>query len=238
MFHEKGEGDENTKKWLTNISDADKFVWLQTSKTETQIKFIDVLTGRLEYKNSLPESLTKTLLTDFYSYLDKRNVFLALSETKSSPANPVKFTSLKSKDVAGESIHFQLESLEDNYVYVVLVPEKKTDEPILIFPNPAQTANYLKKGQKVMIPENGQALKAAPPYGKDKIRVFASKEEWTDLQLRGKKGDSFYKLLPPALTGAKSSSFPGLEKLSKTIAQTNVFEWEYEILPEGKTPSN
>jgi hypothetical protein len=212
-----------------NIDSAEKIILARTISDTSQIQMIDVETGKVEYKNSLPDSISKSLLLDFYSFLDKKNIYLALSERKSSPSSPLKFSQLKSKYAVGEAIRFELEALEDNFVYVVLVPNEKGEEPTLLFPNPNQTANFMKKGEKIMIPDGNKSLRAAPPYGRDRIKAFASKEEWNDFQFKNKKGDSFFKLLPPALTGAKAVYLP--ELMSRTILNTSVAEWQMEILP-------
>ncbi|MCZ8156287.1 MAG: DUF4384 domain-containing protein [Leptospira sp.] len=224
-----GDIDVSSLKDDPTFKSAEKIVLVQQKDSATQIQMVDMESGKLEYKNSLPTSISKTLLQDFFSFLDKKNIYLAITEKKSSPTSPLKFSQLKSKYTAGEAIRFELESNEDNYVYVMLIPGDKSDEPVLLFPSPTQTANYLKKGQKVTIPDGDKSLQAAPPYGRDKIKAFASKEEWTDFQFKNKKGDSFFKLLPPALTGSKSISLPDV--MSKTILDTSAIEWEMEVLP-------
>ncbi len=216
-------------KKLNPLENPEKLILTKIENGSTSVQMMDMESGKVEYKNSLPESVSKTLLQDFYSFLDKKNIYLALSERKSSPSSPVKFSQLKSKYVAGEPIRFELEANEEYYVYVVFVPENKSTEPMLLFPNPSQTANYLKKGERITIPEKDKTLKAGPPYGHDKIKVFASKEEWTEFQFKNQKGESFFKLLPPALTGTKSVSMPDV--MAKTIFKTEVSEWEFEVSP-------
>ena len=176
----------------TQVLGAEKLILIKSSNTITQIQLLDLETGKLEYKNSLPESIQKTLIQDFYSFLDRKNIYLAISEKKSSPSSPVKFSSLKSKYVVGESIRFELEANEDNFIYVLLVPENKGEEPVLLFPNPNQTANYLKKGEKITIPEGLNSLRTVSPYGRDKIKAFASKDAWDEFQYKNRKGESFF----------------------------------------------
>jgi hypothetical protein len=224
-----GDFDTIALKKINPLEIPEKLVITRSSSGNTQIQLIDVETGKIEYKNSLPDSIAKTLIQDFYSFLDKKNIYLALSERKSSPTSPLKFSQLKSKYIAGEAIRFELEANEDNYVYVVFIPEEKSEEPVLLFPSPSQSANFLRKGDRVIIPEGDKSLRATPPYGRDKIKAFASKEEWTDFQFKTKKGESFFKLLPPALTGSKSVSLS--EVMAKTIWNTAVTEWEIEISP-------
>ncbi|TGL61200.1 DUF4384 domain-containing protein [Leptospira ognonensis] len=226
---ENGEMNLNELKKLHPLENPEKIIISQSNNGVTQLQMVDIESSKIEYKNSLPDSVSKSLLQDFYAYLDKKNIYLAISERKSSPSAPIKFSQLKAKYVAGEPIRFELEATGDSYVYVVFIPESKSAEPLLLFPNPNQSVNYLKKGERIMIPENNLLLKASPPYGHDKIKVFASKEEWTDFQFKNQKGESFFKLLPPALTGTKSVSLPDL--MARTILNTQVTEWDLEISP-------
>ncbi|GBF50469.1 hypothetical protein LPTSP4_19940 [Leptospira ryugenii] len=211
------------------IKVAEKLILLKDQGSMTSIQLYDIESGNLEYKNSLPSSMHKTLFQDFYAHIDKKNIYLALSEKKSSPSAPIKITALKSKYVAGEPLRFELEVEEDHYVYVLLVPESKQEDPVLIFPNSTQTANFLKKGEKVTIPENLGSLRTAPPFGKDKIKAFASKEAWDEFQFKNKKGDSFFKLLPPALTSSKSIIVS--EVTTQMLKDVEVAEWEITIAP-------
>jgi len=224
-----GDFDPTALKKLNPLENPEKLILTKVSSGTTQIQLIDIESGKLEYKNSLPDGIVKSLIQDFYSYLDKKNIYLALSERKSSPTSPLRFSRLKSKYAVGEPIRFELEADEDNFVYVVFIPEEKSSEPVLLFPSPTQSANFLKKGERITIPDNDKLLRAAPPYGRDKIKAFASKEEWTEFQFKNKKGESFFKLFPPALTGSKSISMPDL--MAKTILNTSVSEWELEVSP-------
>lgn len=226
---ETGEVNWMELKKLHSLENPEKIIIAQTKNGVTQIQLVDLESAKIEYKNSLPDAVSKSLLQDFYSYLDKKNIYLAISERKSSPSAPIKFSQLKAKYIAGEPIRFELEATGDNYIYVVFLPESKSNEPLLLFPNPNQSDNYLKKGERIMIPENNRLLKASPPFGHDKIKVFASKEEWTDFQFKNQKGESFFKLLPPALTGTKSVSLPDI--MARTILNTQVTEWDLEISP-------
>ncbi|BDA79620.1 hypothetical protein LPTSP3_g25500 [Leptospira kobayashii] len=223
------EPDETTKTFLKNLESCDKIIIVNLSGSNFQIQLADVMSGKLEYKNSLPESLRKTLIQDFYSYMDKKNVYLALSQTKSNSGSSLKFHSLKTKYVSGEPIRFELETTEDNFVYVVLISDKRGEDPVLLFPNPSQGNNFLKKGEKIIIPSETKSFVASPPFGKDKLRAFASKEEWKGFQLRGGKEDTFYKLFPPAITSSKSGN--PQEVLAKNLNSASVLEWEFEVSP-------
>ncbi|WP_425460597.1 DUF4384 domain-containing protein [Leptospira ilyithenensis] len=52
---------------------------------------------------------------------------------------------------------------------------------MLLFPNPVKGNNFLKKGEKIIIPSEPKFFIASPPFGKYKLRAFASKEEWKGL---------------------------------------------------------
>ncbi|WP_246835929.1 DUF4384 domain-containing protein [Leptospira meyeri] len=233
-FDKEGNPSEKTIISLERLTNTDKLLLVSTEDGQAVISFVDVLHQRLEYRNSLPESLSKTLVSDFLSFLDKKNIYLALSETGIGSANTqLRINSLKSTYVAGEPIRFEIESAEDNYVYVVLVPENQKGEPVLLFPNQIQNDNFIRKGDRVIIPDKRISFKASSTPSKDRIRAFASREEWKEFQLRGKKEDSFYRLLPPAVTGTKASIKPMTafsNTLTASIEQSPVMEWEYQIL--------
>lgn len=230
-FDKEGNASAETIVNLQRFANIDKLVLVYTEDGQSVISFVDVLHQKLEYRNSLPDSLSKTLVSDFLGYLDKKNIYLALSETGSGSSAHLKINSLKPTYVAGEPIRFEIESAEDNYVYVVLVPENQKGEPVLLFPNQIQNDNFVRKGDRVTIPDKRISFKASLTPSKDRIRAFASREEWKEFQLRGKKEDSFYRLLPPAVTGTKTtirSKFPAT--LTASIEQSPVMEWEYQIL--------
>lgn len=231
-FDKRGEATPETKTNLQSLTQVDKLVLVSLEDGEALVSFVDVLHETLEYRNALPETLSKTLVADFLSYLDKKNIYLALSHTGSSTTSQVKINSLKSTYVAGEPIRFEIETAEDNYVYVVLVPENQKGEPVLLFPNPIQSDNFVKKGERITIPDKRISFKAAPTPSKDRIRAFVTREEWKEYQLRGKKEDSFYRLLPPAVTGTKTlaRSLTTPPTITSPIEQSLVNEWEYQIL--------
>lgn len=232
-FDKEGNPSQKTVDNLQKLVGTDKLVLVSTEDGQAVVSFVDVLHQKLEYRNSLPESLSKTLVSDFLGFLDKKNIYLALSETGSGSNSQLKINSLKPTYVAGEPIRFEIESTEDNYVYVVLVPENQKGEPVLLFPNQIQNDNFVRKGGKVTIPDKRISFKAASSPSKDRIRAFASREEWKEFQLRGKTGDSFYRLLPPAVTGTKTmarSMVMATNTLTSPIEQTPVMEWEYQIL--------
>ncbi|WP_232369355.1 DUF4384 domain-containing protein [Leptospira abararensis] len=230
-FDKEGNATQETLAKLQKLSNTDKLVLVSTEDGQVVISFVDVLHQKLEYRNSLPDSLSKTLVSDFLGFLDKKNIYLALSETGSGSNAQLKINSLKPTYVAGESIRFEIESAEDNYVYVVLVPENQKGEPVLLFPNQIQNDNFVRKGDRVTIPDKRISFKASLTSSKDRIRAFVSREEWKEFQLRGKKEDSFYRLLPPAVTGTKTAArlkYP--TTLTASIEQSPVMEWEYQIL--------
>ncbi|MDF3820659.1 DUF4384 domain-containing protein [Leptospira sp. 96542] len=227
-FDSNGNASLETSKLLGDLNHIQKIVLVSSGDGDSVITFIDVLSKKLEYKNVLPESLTKTLVVDFLSFLDKKNIYLALTDSKNTQTGTLIFNSIKSKYIAGEPIHFEIESVEDNYVYVVLIPENAKEEPVLLFPNPLQSNNFMKKGNKITIPDKRITLKASSVSSKDKIRAFASREEWKEIQLRGKNNESFYKLLPPAITGTKSRSLT-FSSITEIIGQTPMTEWEFQI---------
>lgn len=230
-FDKEGNATQETLANLQKLSNTDKLVLVSTEDGQVVISFVDVLHQKLEYRNSLPDSLSKTLVSDFLGFLDKKNIYLALSETGSGSNAQLKINSLKPTYVAGESIRFEIESAEDNYVYVVLVPENQKGEPVLLFPNQIQNDNFVRKGDRVTIPDKRISFKASLTSSKDRIRAFVSREEWKEFQLRGKKEDSFYRLLPPAVTGTKTAAklkYP--TTLTASIEQSPVMEWEYQIL--------
>ncbi|TGL47236.1 DUF4384 domain-containing protein [Leptospira kemamanensis] len=231
-FDKKGDATEETKANLQKLTQVDKLVLVSSEDGQALISFVDVLHETLEYRNALPETLAKTLVSDFLSYLDKKNIYLALSHTGSNTSSQVKINSLKSTYVAGEPIRFELETTEDNFVYVVLVPENPKGEPVLLFPNQIQNDNFVKKGERVTIPDKRISFRASPTPSKDRIRAFVTREEWKEFQLRGKKEDSFYHLLPPAVTGTKTlaRSLVPPPTITSPIEQSLVTEWEYEIL--------
>ncbi|TGL45127.1 DUF4384 domain-containing protein [Leptospira perdikensis] len=232
-FDKEGNPSPKTIESLQNLAGTDKLILVSTEDGQAVISFVDVLHQKLEYRNSLPESLSKTLVSDFLGFLDKKNIYLALSETGTGSNSQLKINSLKPTYVAGEPIRFEIESTEDNYVYVVLVPENQKGEPVLLFPNQIQNDNFVRKGDKVTIPDKRISFKAASSPSKDRIRAFASREEWKEFQLRGKKEDSFYRLLPPAVTGTKTTARSMVmvtNSLTAPIEQTPVMEWEYQIL--------
>ncbi|PJZ85377.1 DUF4384 domain-containing protein [Leptospira harrisiae] len=232
-FDKEGNPSEETVLRLKRLTAMDKLLLVSTEDGQAVISFVDVLHQKLEYRNSLPESLSKALVSDFLGFLDKKNIYLALSETGSGSNAQLKINSLKPTYVAGEPIRFEIESAEDNYVYVVLVPENQKGEPILLFPNQIQNDNFVRKGDRVTIPDKRISFRASSTSSKDKIRAFASREEWKEFQLRGKKEDSFYRLLPPAVTGTKTSIKPMIvlpNTLTASIEQSPVMEWEYQIL--------
>lgn len=231
-FDKRGNASKETKSYLQTLTQVDKLVLVSSEDGQALISFVDVLHETIEYRNALPDSLSKTLVSDFLSYLDKKNIYLALSHTGANTASQVKINSLKSSYVAGEPIRFEIETAEDNYVYVVLVPENQKGEPVLLFPNQIQNDNFVKKGERVTIPDKRISFKASPTPSKDRIRAFATREEWKEYQLRGKKEDSFYRLLPPAVTGTKTlaRTYPNPTTLTSPIEQSLVTEWEYETL--------
>ncbi|WP_244944080.1 DUF4384 domain-containing protein [Leptospira meyeri] len=232
-FDKEGNPSEETILNFKSLSGMDKLLLVSTEDGQAVISFVDVLHQKLEYRNSLPDTLSKTLVSDFLSFLDKKNIYLALSETGSGSATQLKINSLKPTYVAGESIRFEIESAEDNYVYVVLVPENQKGEPVLLFPNQIQNDNFIRKGDRVTIPDKRISFRASSTPSKDRIRAFASREEWKEFQLRGKKEDSFYRLLPPAVTGTKTTARSMMvvpNTLTASIEQSPVMEWEYQIL--------
>lgn len=232
-FDKEGNPTLETAANIKRYTDTDKLVLISTEDGQAVISFVDVLHQKLEYRNSLPDSLSKTLVSDFLGFLDKKNIYLALSETGSGSNAQLKINSLKPTYVAGEPIRFEIESAEDNYVYVVLVPENQKGEPILLFPNQIQNDNFVRKGDRVTIPDKRISFKASSVPSKDRIRAFASREEWKEFQLRGKKEDSFYRLLPPAVTGTKTTARSMMvvpNTLTASIEQSPVMEWEYQIL--------
>ncbi|PJZ82134.1 DUF4384 domain-containing protein [Leptospira meyeri] len=232
-FDKEGNPSEETILNFKSLSGMDKLLLVSTEDGQAVISFVDVLHQKLEYRNSLPDTLSKTLVSDFLSFLDKKNIYLALSETGSGSATQLKINSLKPTYVAGEPIRFEIESAEDNYVYVVLVPENQKGEPVLLFPNQIQNDNFIRKGDRVTIPDKRISFRASSTPSKDRIRAFASREEWKEFQLRGKKEDSFYRLLPPAVTGTKTTARSMMvvpNTLTASIEQSPVMEWEYQIL--------
>ncbi|TGK97011.1 DUF4384 domain-containing protein [Leptospira brenneri] len=234
-FDKDGNPSPKTIESLGNLNNTDKLLLVSTEDGQAIISFVDVLHKKLEYRNSLPDSLSKTLVSDFLGFLDKKNIYLALSETGTGSNSPLKINSLKPTYIAGEPIRFEIESAEDNYVYVVLVPENQKGEPVLLFPNQIQNDNFVRKGDKVIIPDKRISFNASSTPSKDRIRAFASREEWKEFQLRGKKEDSFYRLLPPAVTGTKAthrSMMAAVTTITTPIEQTPVMEWEYQILSQ------
>lgn len=232
-FDKEGNPSTKTLESLQKLTNTDKLVLVSTEDGQAIISFVDVLQQKLEYRNSLPDSLSKTLVSDFLGFLDKKNIYLALSETGSGSNAQLKINSLKPTYIAGEPIRFEIESTEDNYVYVVLVPENQKGEPVLLFPNQIQNDNFVRKGDRVTIPDKRISFKASATPSKDRIRAFASREEWKEFQLRGKKEDSFYRLLPPAVTGTKTTARSMMvvpNTLTASIEQSPVMEWEYQIL--------
>ncbi|TGL87863.1 DUF4384 domain-containing protein [Leptospira congkakensis] len=232
-FDKDGNPSPKTLTSLANFINTDKVLLVSTEDGQAVISFVDVLHQKLEYRNSLPDSLSKTLVSDFLGFLDKKNIYLALSETGTGANASLKINSLKPTYIAGEPIRFEIESAEDNYVYVVLVPENQKGEPVLLFPNQIQNDNFVRKGDRVTIPDKRITFKAASSPSKDRIRAFASREEWKEFQLRSIKEDSFYRLLPPAVTGTKAthrSMMVVANSLTAPIEQSPVMEWEYQIL--------
>ncbi|MCW7459713.1 DUF4384 domain-containing protein [Leptospira bandrabouensis] len=231
-FDKEGIASGKSAEVLQKLNDVDKLALISTEDGQAVISFVDVLQQKLEYRNSLPESLSKTLVFDFLGFLDKKNIYLALSETGSGSNSQLKINSLKPTYVAGEPIRFEIEAAEDNFVYVVLVPENQKGEPVLLFPNQFQNDNFIRKGDKVTIPDKRISFKASTTPSKDRIRAFASREEWKEFQLRSKREDSFYKILPPAITGTKSGVRPmiGSQTITASIVQSPVMEWEYQTI--------
>ncbi|MCW7493890.1 DUF4384 domain-containing protein [Leptospira sp. 2 VSF19] len=231
-FDKEGIASPKSAEALRKLTDVDKLALITTEDGQAVISFVDVLHQKLEYRNSLPDSLSKTLVFDFLGFLDKKNIYLALSETGSGSNSQLKINSLKPTYVAGEAIRFEIESAEDNFVYVVLVPDNQKGEPVLLFPNQYQIDNFIRKGDKVTIPDKRISFKASSPPSKDRIRAFASREEWKEFQLRSKKEDSFYKILPPAVTGTKTTARSMVipQTITASIEQSPVVEWEYQII--------
>ncbi|MCT8333233.1 DUF4384 domain-containing protein [Leptospira sp. 85282-16] len=231
-FNKEGMASPKTAEVLQKLNDIDKLALITTEDGQAVISFVDVLHQKLEYRNSLPDSLSKTLVFDFLGFLDKKNIYLALSETGTGSNSQLKINSLKPTYIAGEPIRFEIESSEDNFVYVVLVPENQKGEPVLLFPNQFQNDNFIRKGDKVTIPDKRISFKASSTPSKDRIRAFASREEWKEFQLRSKKEDSFYKILPPAVTGTKATarSMVVPQTITASIEQSPVMEWDYQII--------
>lgn len=227
LFDKEGIATESTKSALKNFSQVDKLALVSYHQGYASITLIDVLGERIEYKNGLPDSLTKTLANDFFSFLDRKNIQLALQEPSSSTLAKVKLNSVKSKYEIGEPIRFEVETEEDNFLYVVVLSEDGSKEPVLLFPNSLQKNNFLRRGEKVSIPDIRITYKSQSTGSKEKLRVFASKEEWKDLRL-GEKQNSLYQVLPQAFTGAKSTGVVPFS-LAKTISETPSLDFQFEV---------
>ncbi len=228
-FQELGTPDEKTKLWLNSQFAVDKIVLIKTLGASLQVTSIDVRKETIEYQNQLPESLAKTLLYDFFAYLDKRNLYLALSTFPSGTESPVTVTSLKEKYKSGQNVSFDLEAKEDSYVYVISIQENDNSaEPKLLFPNSVQTKNYIRKGEKITIPGKTNDLSLTYNSGKEKVRIFTSKVPWNQMDLKNSDNKGFYRLSPLALGSAKS-----LQTVATTGflgADTQVLELKFEIL--------
>lgn len=225
-FDRNGNADPFTLQELKKFGQIDKLTLVSLDKGYTSISLIDVTTGRLEYKNGLPDRLTKTLVDDFVQMLDRKNIQLALQMPHTSETATVQLHSVQSNYKIGEPIRFELESSEDRFVYVVVLPENGKDEPVLLFPNSLQKNHYLKKGERVTIPDIRIAFKSSQSK-KETVRVFTPKEEWKDIRL-GNGKDNLYKIMPQAITGTKSSDVTPLS-VAKSIFESPKTDFEFLI---------
>ncbi|MCZ8344324.1 MAG: DUF4384 domain-containing protein [Leptospira sp.] len=225
-FDRDGNPDSFTRQELKKFGQIDKLTLVSSKKGYTFISLIDVNSGKLEYKNGLPDRLTKTLVDDFVQTLDRKNIQLALQMPRSTETATVQLHSIQSNYRIGEPIRFELESNEDRFVYVVVLPENGQDEPVLLFPNSLQKNHYLKKGDRVTIPDIRIAFKSSQSK-KETVRVFTPKEEWKDIRL-GQGRDNLYKIMPQAITGTKSSDIGPLS-LARSIFDSPKSDFEFLI---------
>lgn len=97
-------------------------------------------------------------------------------ELQSNPAAPLSVVLWTDKSLyhAGECINIFLKSNKDFYARVIYVNAQ--GDILQLLPNQLRKDNYLKGGQVVAIPDaiDGFKLKVGPPYGKEKIIVYAS----------------------------------------------------------------
>jgi|GEM_PF-6424107 len=204
-FKENGELTSASLSWLYNLIGVDKVLLTTFSGSYYQIHWIDAKTGKVEYRNELPEALLKTLVFDFNKSLDKENIYLALRSEIPKNSQDLEFEILSKQP--GQSVPIKISSNQGGYVYLAIF-EESTGETVILVPKEGKAPKVLKSGENFLMEDTplvwGQATR--PP----KMRLFASREPLKGFQFRDEAKRNYGRMVFPGAASAKSSNYSNL----------------------------
>jgi len=124
---------------------------------------------------------------------------------------------------SGEKIKLHLKGNKPFFARVVYIQSDGTQVQIL--PNPYRNENYFNGGTVYTLPsgKDGYELEVGPPFGDEKIIVYASTEELGDIKLDD-AGAVFLIAEKPEDTGVLSRGIKINKKESKTTQAAEFFE--------------
>ncbi|MBD3290683.1 DUF4384 domain-containing protein, partial [candidate division KSB1 bacterium] len=93
----------------------------------------------------------------------------------------VKLWSVKDKYKAGEQMKFQMRGNKDFYARVIYIDAK--GNKLQLVPNQFNSNNYFKGNETIEIPAPGSgfSITVSPPFGKEKVIVYASTKPQGDI---------------------------------------------------------
>ncbi|TGL88352.1 DUF4384 domain-containing protein [Leptospira congkakensis] len=191
-FGKSGLVDRTTAPKIGRITGAEKMASPIFYNKDFSLSLTDIETTKVEYSKSVPVENYQALIQDFIKFLEHKILLVNISKIMNpNPSFKASIKSSKKIYKNSEPIHFEISVSETAYVYLLLI--QNDGEIFTLFPNEEQTENLIESDMPLTIP-NANAnfvFTAGEPFGRDVIKLIASKEKMQLFQSRRIAGSPF-----------------------------------------------
>lgn len=170
---------------------AEKLAWIKVSGKVLTAGLTDVESGKVDFSESSSLEKSDGVFKDFVDHI--QHAILLNNLSRLSPASStlkVALSSSKKGYREDENIEFSVSVSEDCYLYLLLV--QSDSATTVLFPNIDQPDNRVRAGV-VKIPDgrSGFVFAAGPPFGRDYVKVIASRRKLDLFPLKRIEGTPF-----------------------------------------------
>ncbi|TGL64178.1 DUF4384 domain-containing protein [Leptospira sarikeiensis] len=177
-LNQTGITDTRNSPKLGKLLSVQKLVYLKRQKEKFSLELMDVESSKSEFIRSFTEKKSEKIYTELLGYLTQNLLLKNLNGLKPKNSD-IKISLSSSRPVyfTNDPVQFTIRSSEDCYIHLILL--QSDGETILLFPNAFNSNNFLKANTDLIVPDgkSGYILAAGEPYGKDSIKVIASKSQ-------------------------------------------------------------
>ncbi|MEI1280049.1 DUF4384 domain-containing protein [Leptospira venezuelensis] len=219
-LQQTGITDKNNSLRLGKILSVQKLIYLKEQNGRYSLELLDIETSKSEFLRSFKREGSEKVFNELTGYLTQNLLLKNLNGLKPKNKNiKIELSSSKSNYHTNEPVQFTVRSSEDCYIYLILL--QSDGETLLLFPNSYNSNNFLRSNTDLLVPDGktGYILAAGEPYGKDSIKVIASKSQLNLFQTKPYGDSPFGKIERP---------FESVSRGIKLI-QTNVADGEWNI---------